>query len=267
MAQVLYTLPVSLFGMSVSAAELPAMSSATGTNEARSRAALRARLEAGLRRIAFFVVPSAAAFLAFGGVIAGALFQTGRFTAADSEYVWAILAGSAIGLLAATLGRLYSSAYYALSDTRTPLRFAIIRVVLTTVLGLSLRHPAYHRSLGSNRGGGPPDLTASAGLAGWVEFILLGRGLRARIGIVGLATRHLVRLWSAAAIAAGLAFGVRLLLPPTLSPVRSGWVDPVAVWRGLPCPERGPGVSRGPTAASPSHPEWQPVTLGLLPRD
>ena len=133
-AQTLYLLPVSLFGMSVSAAELPAMSSALGA-AAEVAAHLRRRLDSGLRQIAFFIVPSAMAFLALGGVITAVLFQTGRFTAADSRYVWAILAGSAVGLLAPTLGRLYSSAYYALRDTRTPLRFAVVRVVLTTGLG------------------------------------------------------------------------------------------------------------------------------------
>jgi len=52
----------------------------------------------------------------------------------NGRYVWAILAGS-VGLLAQTLGRLYSSAYYALRDTRTPLRFGVARVLLTTGLG------------------------------------------------------------------------------------------------------------------------------------
>ena len=56
----LYTLPVSLFGMSVSASELPAMSSAVGTGE-EIAAYLRQRLVSGLRRISFFVVPSAVA--------------------------------------------------------------------------------------------------------------------------------------------------------------------------------------------------------------
>ena len=91
--------------------------------------ALRDRLDNGLRQIAFFVVPSAMAFLALGDVIAAALLQTGRFTHDDAVYVWGILAGSAVGLLASTLGRLYSSTYYALRDTRTPLRYAVIRVV------------------------------------------------------------------------------------------------------------------------------------------
>src|SRR5262249_44750489 len=104
-ASTLYTLPVSLFGISVSAAELPAMSSIGGDDQAAIDA-LRQRLDAGLRRIAFFVVPSAVAFLALGDVIVGALFQTGRFDRSDSRYVWGILAGSAVGLLASTLGRL-----------------------------------------------------------------------------------------------------------------------------------------------------------------
>src|SRR5213080_2772001 len=133
-AQSLYTLPVSLFGMSISAAELPAMSSALGTT-AQVADQLRYRLSEGLSRIAFFIVPSVVAMMAFGDVMTGALYQTGRFNKADSTYVWGILAGSTIGLLASTLGRLYASTYYALHDTRTPLRFAVVRVTLTIGLG------------------------------------------------------------------------------------------------------------------------------------
>ena len=68
--------------------------------------ALRRRLDAGLRQIAFFVVPSAMAFLALGDVVAAAVLQTGRFRREDAVYVWGILAGSAVGLLASTLGPL-----------------------------------------------------------------------------------------------------------------------------------------------------------------
>src|SRR5207244_2443337 len=133
-AQSLYTLPVSLFGMSVSAAELPAMASALGSSTEIAHQ-LRSRLDGGLQRIAFFIVPSVMAMMAFGDVMTGALYQTGKFGRADSKYVWGILAGSTIGLLASTLGRLYASTFYALHDTRTPLRYAVIRVVLTTGLG------------------------------------------------------------------------------------------------------------------------------------
>ena len=162
-AQILYTLPVSLFGMSVSAAELPAMSGAIGS-ESEIAAQLRTRLGRALRQIAFLVVPSAVAFLGLGDVVSAVVYQTGRFTHADAIYVWGVLAGSAIGLLASSLGRLYSSTYYALRDTRTPLRFGLVRVTLTTLLGLccALRLP---QMLGIERSWGVAGLTASAGVA------------------------------------------------------------------------------------------------------
>jgi putative peptidoglycan lipid II flippase len=207
-AQVLYTLPVSLFGMAVSAAELPAMSSVAGGAD-EVAAALRVRLERGLRRIAFFVLPSGVAFIALGDIVAGALFQTGRFTHADTLYVWGILAGSAVGLLASTLGRLYASAYYALRDTRTPLRFAIIRVTLTVGLGLLFAFPL-PKLLGIGPEWGAAGLTASAGIAGWVEFALLRRGLNARIGRTGLPMRFTLQLELAAIIGAALAWGIKI---------------------------------------------------------
>ena len=78
-AQILYLLPVSLFGMSVAAAELPTMSRVSGATGEQA-AALRARLNAGLRQISFLVVPSAAAFLIIGDVIVALLFQSGEFS-------------------------------------------------------------------------------------------------------------------------------------------------------------------------------------------
>jgi putative peptidoglycan lipid II flippase len=206
-AQTLYLLPVSLFGMAVSAAELPAMSSALG-EEAEVHAYLRRRLDAGLRQIAFFIVPSAMAFLALGDVISATLFQGGRFTAANSRYVWAILAGSAVGLLASTLGRLYSSTYYALRDTRTPLRFAAVRVALTTVLGYlcAIRLPPL---IGLAPEWGVAGLTSSAGVAGWVEFTLLRRTLNRRIGSTGLSAALVAKLWTAAAVAAGAGWAAK----------------------------------------------------------
>ncbi len=206
-AQTLYMLPVSLFGMSVSAAELPEMSGASGDYGNLGR-----RLNAGLRQIAFFIVPSAIGFLALGDVITAALFETGRFTGQDSKYVWGILAGSAVGLLAQTLGRLYSSTYYALRDTRTPLRFAVIRVVLTTGLGYLFALPL-PKWLGIDARWGVAGLTASAGIAGWVEFALLRRALNRRIGVTGLPASLVTRLWLAAALAAAAAWGVKLALP------------------------------------------------------
>jgi putative peptidoglycan lipid II flippase len=215
-ASTLYTLPVSLFGMSVSAAELPAMS-AVGSGDAAALEAIRTRLNAGLRRIAYFVVPSAMAFLALGDVVVGALFQTGRFDRADSVYVWAILAGSAVGLLAQTLGRLYSSTYYALRDTKTPLRYAIVRVALTTVLGYACAIPL-PRAFGLAPIWGAAGLTASAGVAGWVEMLLLRSTLNARIGRTGLPLDYLAKLWTSAVLGAAAGWAIKLALPP-LDPI------------------------------------------------
>jgi putative peptidoglycan lipid II flippase len=211
-AQAIYLLPVSLFGMSVSAAELPAMSSAAGDAD-EVRAYLRARLARALRQIAFFVVPSAVALLALGDVIAGAIYESGEFTRAMSVYVWGILAGSAVGLLASTLGRLYASTYYALKDTRTPLRFAVVRILLTVVLGYAAAIPL-PAALGIDPRWGVAGLTASAGVAGWVEFALLRRTLSRRIGSARLGPGYVARLWAAGAAAAAVAWGVKLLLPP-----------------------------------------------------
>ena len=208
-ASAVVVLPVSLFGMSISAATLPEMSSADG-NEDEVAAYLRSSLTRGLRQIAYFVVPSAAAFLAFGDVIAALLFQRGRYTPADSRYAWGILAGAAIGLLASTMGRLYSSTYYALHDTRTPLRFAILRVTLTTVLGylFALWLPG---RIGIDAHWGAAGLTASAGIAGWIEFSLLRSRLNRRIGRTGIPLRLVASLWGSAIVAVLAGWEMRRL--------------------------------------------------------
>lgn len=215
-AQLLYTLPISLFGMSVAAAELPSMSGEASA-DGRGHELLRKRLDGGLHRIAFFVIPSAMAFLALGDVLVAALLQTGRFRHQDALYVWGILAGSSVGLLASTLGRLYSSSYYAIRDTRTPLRFAIIRVVLTTVLGYFCAIPL-PKLLGVPQSWGAAGLTASAGLAGWVEFSLLRRTMNARIGKTGLSAGYVAKLWTAAIAGAAAAWAIKLSIP-ALPPV------------------------------------------------
>ena len=211
-AQTLSLLPVSLFGMSVSAAELPQMSSTIGS-EKEVAEALRGRLNSGLRQISFFVVPSAIAFLALGDVIVAAIYRSGRFTQADVIYVWGILAGASVGLLASTLGRLYSSTYYALLDTRTPLRYAIVRVALTTLLGYLCSKPL-PRLLGIDPRWGVAGLTVSAGMASWVEFTLLRRTLNRRIGLTGLRKDYLVKVWGAAIVAGAAGWAIHHALGP-----------------------------------------------------
>jgi putative peptidoglycan lipid II flippase len=204
-AQILYLLPVSLFGMAVSAAELPEMSSATGGAAARAEH-LQARLRGALRRVVFLVVPSAVAFVAIGRSIVGLLFETGRFTAADTAVVWIILAGSALGLSAGTQGRLLGSAFYALGEPTPPLRASLVRVALTGALGWAFALPV-RDALGYSATWGAFGLTASAGFAAWIEFLLLRRWLARRIGPVPVPVRLGLGALAAAAVAGGAGFG------------------------------------------------------------
>jgi putative peptidoglycan lipid II flippase len=197
--------------MSVSAAELPAMSSAMGTQE-EVAAAIRQRLTQGVQQIAFFVIPSAVGFLVLGDVIVATIYRSGAFQQKDVLFVWGVLAGSAVGLLASTMGRLYSSAFYALRDTRTPLRFAVIRVILTLGLGYVCALPL-PRLLGLDQRWGACGLTVSAGVAGWVEFVLLRRGLQRVVGAVPSGRSRIGRLWAVALFAALVGFGVKVVLP------------------------------------------------------
>ena len=211
-SQTLYLLPVSLFAMSVAAAELPELSEEAGDSAPRTEA-LRTRIAAGSERIAFFIIPSAVAFVALGHWIAGILLQSGRFSQADSYWVWATLAGSSVGMLAGSIGRLLTSTYYALNDIRTPLKYAVVRVALTLVLGLAaaLWLP---KLLHIDTKWGTCGLTASAGVAGWIEFALLRRTLRRRIGDFSMPAGLVPRLWGAALVAALAAWGLSFVVTP-----------------------------------------------------
>jgi putative peptidoglycan lipid II flippase len=216
-AQTIYLIPVSLFGMAVSAAELPEMARASGEGQDVA-AKLRERIGNGARRIAFWVVPSAAAFLFLGDLVAAALLQTGRFDAADSRYLWYLLMGAAVGLVASTVGRLYASAFYALKDPKTPLRFAVVRVsvgaLAAWLLGLYLPGrvglPGHLGALG---------LTLASGMVAWLESGLLRRKLIRQIGPVGVPQGLLPRLWGAAVVAGLVGLGIKLGLASLLGPM------------------------------------------------
>jgi putative peptidoglycan lipid II flippase len=232
-AQTLYLLPVSLFGMSVTAAELPEMSRVSASGD---HAALRDRISRGLERIAFFVVPSSAAFLLLGDVVAAAVLETGRFGAGDSRYAWYVLIGSSVGLLAQTMGRLYANAFYAMKDARTPLWFASLRVAITAVAAWFsvTRLPAL---LGVPRELGAVGITATTGLAAWIEYALLRASLASRLGgDAALPRGRLLKLWAAALAGGAAGVGLKLALAARLGARTS------QEWGGafLPMPELHP---------------------------
>jgi putative peptidoglycan lipid II flippase len=195
--------------MAISAAELPQMAGTTGSETERAKA-IRERLRGSLRRVAFLVVPSAVAFAIIGGSIVALLFQTGRFTAADTEIVWMVLAGSAIGLPAGTQSRLLSSAFYALGDPKKPLYAALVDLAFGGIVGYLVALPLRH-AFGYSPAWGAFGLTAAAGVAAWIELFLLLRWLRARIGEVALPMKLVLGATLASTVAGAAGYGAAKL--------------------------------------------------------
>ncbi len=242
--QILYLLPISLFGMSVAAAELPEVSRAGH----RHPHGMATRLDEGLARIAAFVVPTTLGYLLVGDLIVGALFQTGAFDRLDTIAVWIVLSGYTLGLLASTSSRLLQSALYGIGDARTPARVAALRVTVSVVLGMVLMvqldrlavTPAGVLQLGELPAFGPlpsavrdtaqgrdlvrlgaAGLSLAGGLAAWVEYGLLRRAVGRQVGRTRMGGGQL-RPLLIAAIPAGLGLGAMRPLLTGLHPAAGG---------------------------------------------
>ncbi|MBL78205.1 MAG: murein biosynthesis integral membrane protein MurJ [Acidimicrobiaceae bacterium] len=188
-AQALYLLPLSLFALSVAAAELPEMSRAGDT------AALAGRTSAALRRTAFFTVFSGVAYVAVGEPIVDALFGWGAFDADDARVVWLVLAAYSLGLPATSVSRVLQGTCHSVGDTAGPARIAGIRVVVAAVVGVALMFQFDEvwvldgdfgtGTLGIGTAAAAPHLGAAglalgSAVAAWVELGLLsGRARRA----------------------------------------------------------------------------------------
>ncbi len=193
-AQFLYLLPVSLFGMSIAAAELPELSRLGP----QSPAAVLERVERGLGRVAYFVAPIAVLYFALGETLIGALFERGEWEADDTRLVWMILAVYSLGLLATTASRLLQNTLYALDDPRTPARIALVRVLVGTAVALTLMFwldgfalvgTSIQADAQSTTGLlhiGAVGIAVGSMCAAWTEFLLLRMALRWRIGHVTL---------------------------------------------------------------------------------
>jgi putative peptidoglycan lipid II flippase len=220
-AQTLYVLPISLFGMSVAAAELPEL--------AREREGaidvLRDRTIAAIRRVAFYVVPSFVAFVLLGDVIVAGLYQAGEFRASNVALVWLTLAGYSAGLIASTTTRIYQSAFFALRDTRTPARVAVLRVLTSAIAGAVLMTQFESVTLGpitipagifawvqvDGLSLGPVGLALGASIGAWLEWVLLRARLVRLMGKIHTGVGHYARMFGAALTAAAVGYGVSVV--------------------------------------------------------
>ncbi len=197
-AQVLYLLPISLFGMSVAAASLPDLATIPDGERAR----LMSDVERGMRRIATFVIPTAAVYLVLGERAVALLFGGGAFGVLETRQVALVLGAYSLGLLASTQSRLLQSALYGLDDTVTPARTAAIRVAVGTMVGVALMlildgYRVGVEGIVAVSSAGIADLAArsspvslhrlgavglalGASVGAWVEWFLLRRALASR---------------------------------------------------------------------------------------
>lgn len=216
-AQILYMLPISLFGMSVAASELPELSRMGRADAARARELVE-RVRRSLRQMAVLNVPTFVGYLAFGYLIIGLLLRRGSFGAQDNWLVYLVLCGYTLGLLASTSSRLLQNTFYALGETRTPARIATFRVAVSAGLGAGLmllldRYPVAALAGEDGTAGkalrfGAVGLALSSGVGAWLELLLLRRSLARRIEGRILPFAEMAKMLGlalAAAVPAGLA--------------------------------------------------------------
>ncbi len=135
--QRLYLLPISLFGVSVAAAELPELARLRGNRRQRTESAAT-RTMRSLQAMSFLVVPTFVGYLALGFGIVGAIYRRGEFEIVDNWLVFLILAAYSLGLLASSASRLLQSVFFSLGDTRSPAAIAVARLVLAAGVGFVL---------------------------------------------------------------------------------------------------------------------------------
>jgi putative peptidoglycan lipid II flippase len=226
-AQVLYMFPISLFGMSVAASELPELAR-LGRGDAAGE--LPSRVRRSLRRMAFLNVPTFVGYLAFGYLLVGALLRRGSFDSQDTWLVYLVLCAYTLGLLATTSSRLLQNTFYALGETRTPARIAALRVLVAAALGVPLMLVLDRFVVPVSAGGGVAEsplylgavgLALASGFGAWLELLLLRRSLAARsLGSV-LPWRETSRMAGLAAVAAVPAGLLWWLLPDISMIVRA----------------------------------------------
>jgi putative peptidoglycan lipid II flippase len=169
-------LPVGVAGMAISTALFPTLAQQAA---AQQLTALRRSLSDGLRVILFLAIPASVGLLLLAEPAVRLLFQRGAFDAASTELVVDALMLFSVGIFAHAGIEMLSRGFYALSDTRTPVRFAIFSMVANVALCAAFVAPFGLRGL-----------AAAASLAAIAEFVLLLRASHARHG--GLTLRRSV---------------------------------------------------------------------------
>ncbi|MGQ0645366.1 MAG: murein biosynthesis integral membrane protein MurJ [Elusimicrobiota bacterium] len=127
--------PLALFGIAVSTAALPTLSLAAARNDHQE---LKDTLNFGLRLVFYLVIPAMTGLIVLGRPIIELLFEHGLFTHRETLLTYAALAGYCLGLPAYAAVKVVVGAFYALKDTRTPVRVATFCMLINMAGCLAL---------------------------------------------------------------------------------------------------------------------------------
>ncbi len=162
----LYQLPVGLVGVAIGVALLPRLSRAVHTED---HADAQSAMDEAITLAMALTLPAAAAMLAMPHFMIDGLFTRGAFLAYDARATGAVLFQYGWGAPAFVLMQIVNRAFYARQDTKTPMRVALVQVVVNVALGLLL-----FRLIGA------PGIAAATSAASWVSVVQMIVILRRR---------------------------------------------------------------------------------------
>ena len=201
----LMQLPIGLFGVAVATVSLPALSRAAARNDVPE---LRSTLSESVRLVFLLTVPAALLLAVMARPVVALLFQHGRFHAVDTVATAGALVMYCVGLPAFAAVGIFARAFYALGDTRTPVRSTFVAVGVNLALNLLFVGPLVGLGL-AHRG-----LALATSVTSFVNLLQLSWRLRQRIGRIegGRMLRSLGRiLLASAAVGALLALALARL--------------------------------------------------------
>jgi len=156
--------PLGIFAIAIATAALPSLSGNAALND---HGKFQKTLDSGLCLVFFIVLPATAGLLILGKPIVALLFERGAFDAHSSAMTTDALVCYAVGLWAFSGMRVLIAAFYALQDTKTPVKVAIISLGVNVIFSLVLMAPLKHAGL-----------ALALSLASMVQFGLLTIFLR-----------------------------------------------------------------------------------------
>jgi putative peptidoglycan lipid II flippase len=151
----LYQLPLGLVGVAIGVALLPQLSRAVLSED---RGEAQRTMDQAITFAMALTLPAAAAMIVIPGFLIDALYVRGAFTAFDGQQTAAALFFYGLGTPAFVLSLLYSRAFFARHDTRSPMRFALISIAVNIVAGVIL-----FRLMGVS------GIAAATALASWIN--------------------------------------------------------------------------------------------------